>query len=172
MQSECYTEAMLNIVLIEPEIPQNTGNIGRTCLAMDATLHLVGPLGFSLDEKSLHRAGLDYWHQVKVVRHVSLEAFLETAPKRMIYTTAFADKTYTDIEYHRDDYILFGRETKGLPSSLYEDHPETTVRIPNWGNVRSLNLATSAGIVAYEAMRQMRVNGEIPPPITRAEDYK
>lgn len=163
---------MLNIILINPEIPANTGNIGRTCLALDATLHLVGPLGFSLDEKSLRRAGLDYWQHVKVVRHVSLEDFLETAPKRMIYTTAFADKDYTEIEYHRDDYILFGRETKGLPASLYKDHPETTVRIPNWGEVRSLNLSTSVGIVAYEAMRQLRASGEIPPPIGRAEDYK
>ncbi|HBN09121.1 MAG TPA: tRNA (uridine(34)/cytosine(34)/5-carboxymethylaminomethyluridine(34)-2'-O)-methyltransferase TrmL [Cyanobacteria bacterium UBA8530] len=163
---------MLNIVLIEPEIPPNTGNVGRTCAALDATLHLVGPLGFSLSEKSLKRAGLDYWSSVKVIEHPSLEDFLRILPKRMVFTTAFAEKSYTEIAYQKDDFILFGRETKGLPSSLYLDYPETTVRIPHWGQVRSLNLAVAVGIVAYEAVRQLSERGEIPPPVPRAPDYR
>ncbi|MGE5707143.1 MAG: tRNA (cytidine(34)-2'-O)-methyltransferase [Bacteroidota bacterium] len=161
---------MLNIVLVEPEIPQNTGNIGRTCVALNATLHLVGPLGFSLADRDLKRAGLDYWPQLKVVEYPDLETFLAVAPERMIYTTAFAEQSYTEIEYQKDDYILFGKETKGLPDFLYRDHPERTVRIPNWGPVRSLNLAVAAGVVAYEAIRQLGARGELPTPSPRLPD--
>lgn len=163
---------MLNIVLVEPEIPQNSGNIGRTCVGLDATLHLVGPLGFSLDEKSLKRAGLDYWKLLKIIEHRSLDDFLAGRPERMIFTTAFAEKAHTEIEYRKDDYILFGKETKGLPAHLYREHPETTVRIPNWGPVRSLNLAVAVGVVAHEAMRQLQARGSIPPPIPRALDHQ
>lgn len=161
---------MLNIVLVEPEIPQNTGNIGRTCVALNATLHLVGPLGFSLADRDLKRAGLDYWPQLKVVEYPDLETFLSVAPERMIYTTAFAEKSYTEIEYQKDDYILFGKETKGLPDFLYREHPERAVRIPNWGPVRSINLAVAAGVVAYEAIRQLGARGELPPPSPRLPD--
>lgn len=147
---------MFNIVLVEPEIPQNTGNIGRFCLAAGATLHLVHPLGFQLDDAALKRAGMDYWKQLTVVEHPSFGKFrLRTGEGRCIYCSTRAKRPYWDIQYRDGDYLIFGRETKGLPEELLEKNPDNTVTIPMPNSAaRSLNLATAAAIVLYEALRQ------------------
>ena len=145
----------LNIVLVEPEIPQNTGNIARTCAAIGATLHLVKPLGFSIDEKHVKRAGLDYWHLLEIKTYENLAEFMEVnKDKKMYFATTKADKTYCDISYEEDCYILFGKETKGLDEELLHNNMEYTLRIPMISEARSLNLSNSVAIVAYEAMRQ------------------
>jgi len=144
-----------NIVLVEPEIPPNTGNIARLCGATGTVLHLVGKLGFSTDDKALKRAGLDYWSEVDIHYWPDLKRLREAYPDaRFIYTSKKAAKSYIDIEFSRGDFIVFGKETKGLPEELIAANPETSVRIPIFGKVRSLNLSTAAGIVLYEAMRQ------------------
>ena len=146
---------VLNIVLFEPEIPQNTGNIARTCAAIGATLHLVKPLGFSIDEKHVKRAGLDYWHLLEIKTYENLAEFMEVnKDKKMYFATTKADKTYCDISYEEDCYILFGKETKGLDEELLHNNMEYTLRIPMISEARSLNLSNSVAIVAYEAMRQ------------------
>lgn len=145
----------LNIVLVEPEIPQNTGNIARTCAALGATLHLVKPLGFSIDEKQVRRAGLDYWHLLNLKVYENLEEFLlVNKDKKMYFATTKADKTYCDVSYENDCFILFGKETKGLPEELLYERMDTAVRIPMISDARSLNLSNSVAIIAYEAMRQ------------------
>ncbi|MBE7020307.1 MAG: tRNA (uridine(34)/cytosine(34)/5-carboxymethylaminomethyluridine(34)-2'-O)-methyltransferase TrmL [Ruminococcaceae bacterium] len=145
----------LNIVLVEPEIPQNTGNIARTCAAIGATLHLVKPLGFSIDEKQVRRAGLDYWHLLDLKVYENLEEFLlVNKDKKMYFATTKADKTYCDVSYENDCFILFGKETKGLPEELLYERMDTAVRIPMISDARSLNLSNSVAIIAYEAMRQ------------------
>ncbi len=145
----------LNIVLVEPEIPQNTGNIARTCAAIGATLHLVKPLGFSIDEKQVRRAGLDYWHLLDLKVYENLAEFMDlNKDKKMYFATTKADKTYCDVSYEEDCYILFGKETKGLPEELLYERMSTAVRIPMISDARSLNLSNSVAIVAYEAMRQ------------------
>ena len=145
----------LNIVLVEPEIPQNTGNIARTCAAIGATLHLVKPLGFSIDEKHVKRAGLDYWHLLDIKTYENLAEFMEVNKgRKMYFATTKADKTYCDISYEEDCYILFGKETKGLDEELLHNNMEYTLRIPMISEARSLNLSNSVAIVAYEAMRQ------------------
>ena len=145
----------LNIVLVEPEIPQNTGNIARTCAAIGATLHLVKPLGFSIDEKHVKRAGLDYWHLLTIKTYENIGEFLDVNKgKKMYFATTKADKTYCDIEYEEDCFILFGKETKGLDEELLYNNMEYTLRIPMVEDARSLNLSNSVAIVAYEAMRQ------------------
>lgn len=145
----------LNIVLVEPEIPQNTGNIARTCAALGATLHLVKPLGFSIDEKQVRRAGLDYWHLLDLKVYENLEEFLlVNKDKKMYFATTKADKTYCDVSYENDCFILFGKETKGLPEELLYERMDTAVRIPMISDARSLNLSNSVAIIAYEAMRQ------------------
>jgi tRNA (cytidine/uridine-2'-O-)-methyltransferase len=152
---------MFHIVLVEPEIPPNTGNIGRLCLATGSVLHLVEPLGFSLDDRMLKRAGLDYWPLVQVRRWASWEAFLAGQPPgaRLFYLTTKATRAYWVQAFEAGDYLVFGRETRGLPESLLERNPERCLTIPMAEQTRSLNLATSVGIVLYEALRQVRGEG-------------
>ncbi len=149
---------MFEIVLVEPEIPPNTGNIARLCLAAGARLHLVEPLGFSLDDKYLRRAGMDYWPRVPLARHASWEAFVHSLPEsaRCFYLTTKTDRPYWGAAFQPGDYLVFGRETKGLPERLLAAHPERCLTIPMEADARSINLATAAGIVLYEALRQCR----------------
>ena len=147
--------AKLNIVLLEPEIPANTGNIGRTCVATDTKLHLIEPLGFSLSEKALKRAGMDYWKDLDVTTYLDYEDFVEKNPNAKIYyATTKALKTYTDVQYEEDCYIMFGKESGGIPEEILLENQETAVRIPMMGEIRSLNLGNSVAIVLYEALRQ------------------
>lgn len=145
----------MNIVLFQPEIPQNTGNIGRTCVATDTVLHLIEPLGFRLDEKSLKRAGMDYWNQLDVRRYMNFEEFLEKNPNAKIWmATTKAKHCYSDVSYGKDDYIMFGKESAGIPEEILVDNEETCIRIPMLDKIRSLNLSNSVAIVLYEALRQ------------------
>ena len=151
---------MLNIVLHEPEIPANTGNIGRTCVAAGARLHLIEPLGFRLDEKSLKRAGMDYWKDLDVTTYIDYEDFLEKNPGAKIYmATTKADKIYTEVNYEPDCYIMFGKESAGIPEEILVKHKEESIRIPMVGDIRSLNLGNSVAIVLYEALRQNNFAG-------------
>ena len=146
---------MLNIVLHEPEIPANTGNIGRTCVATNTRLHLIEPLGFRLDEKSLKRAGMDYWKDLDVTTYIDYADFLERNPGAKIYmATTKALKVYTEVSYEPDCYIMFGKESAGIPEEILVQHQEDCVRIPMVGDIRSLNLSNSVSIVLYEALRQ------------------
>ena len=146
---------MLNIVLHEPEIPANTGNIGRTCVATNTRLHLIEPLGFRLDEKSLKRAGMDYWGSLDVTTYIDYADFLERNPGAKIYmATIKAPKVYTEVSYEPDCYIMFGKESAGIPEEILVQHQEDCVRIPMVGDIRSLNLSNSVSIVLYEALRQ------------------
>lgn len=146
---------MINIVLLEPEIPANTGNIGRTCVAAGARLHLIEPLGFRLDEKSIKRAGMDYWEHLDVTRYIDYQDFLERNPGAKIYmATTKAKKVYTEVKYEPDCYIMFGKESAGIPEEILVENQENCVRIPMVGDIRSLNLGNSAAIVLYEALRQ------------------
>lgn len=148
---------MLHVVLVEPEIPPNTGNIARLCLAAGARLHLVGPLGFSLDEKALRRAGMDYWERCDVRVWDSLEALqAEAGPAaRFFYLSSKVERPYWDACFADGDHLVFGRESRGLPASLLAAHPETCLTIPMRPEARSLNLATATGIVLFEAVRQL-----------------
>ena len=151
---------MLNIVLLEPEIPANTGNIGRTCVATNTRLHLIEPLGFRLDEKSLKRAGMDYWKDLDVTTYVNYEDFLAKNPGAKIYmATTKAQKVYTEISYEPDCYIMFGKESAGIPEEILVEHKEDCVRIPMVGDIRSLNLGNSVAVVLYEALRQNQFSG-------------
>ncbi len=146
---------MLNIVLFEPEIPANTGNIGRTCAATNTKLHLIEPLGFRLNEKALKRAGMDYWAELDVATYIDYNDFLEKNPGAMIYmATTKAEKVYTEVNYEPDCYIMFGKESAGIPEEILVRHKEDCIRIPMCGDIRSLNLGNSAAIVLYEALRQ------------------
>ena len=146
---------MLNIVLHEPEIPANTGNIGRTCVAAGARLHLIGPLGFSLSEKALKRAGMDYWKDLDVTVYIDYKDFLEKNPGAKIYmATTKAEKVYTEVSYEPDCYIMFGKESAGIPEEILVENRENCMRIPMMEKIRSLNLGNSAAIVLYEALRQ------------------
>lgn len=152
----------IHLVLVEPEIPPNTGNIARTCAATDSVLHLVKPLGFSLDEKSLRRAGLDYWPYVRLEVHESLDDFLtQYDGRRMWLATTKADRLYTEVSYQDEDMILFGRETAGLPREFIDSRREWAVRIPmsESTRLRSFNLSNSANIVLFEALRQLGFPG-------------
>ena len=145
----------MNILLHQPEIPANTGNIGRTCVALGARLHLIEPLGFRLDEKSLKRAGLHYWEKLDVTRYINFEDFLEKNPGAKIYmATTKSKQTYVDVTYEKDCYIMFGKESAGIPEEILLDYKKTSIRIPMYPEIRSLNLSNSVSIVAYEAMRQ------------------
>jgi tRNA (cytidine/uridine-2'-O-)-methyltransferase len=146
----------MNIVLVEPEIPPNTGNVGRLCLATRSTLHLVGPLGFSLDHRQLKRAGLDYWDEVDVREWASLEELQRAnVSARFFYLTTKAKRPYFEIKFQPHDFLVFGRETKGLPERVLEENRQSCITIPMHGT-RSLNLATAVAIVLFEAVRQVR----------------
>ena len=146
---------MLNIVLHEPEMPANTGNIGRTCVAAGARLHLIEPLGFSINDKMVKRAGIDYWDKLDVTVYDDFNDFCERNPGAKIYmATTKAHKTYTEVSYEPDCYIMFGKESAGIPEEILVDHEDTCVRIPMIGDIRSLNLSNSVAIVLYEALRQ------------------
>ncbi len=148
---------MLHVVLVEPEIPQNTGNIARTCLAAGARLHLVEPLGFEIDGAALRRAGMDYWEKCDVQRWKSLEELRGgSGGARFFFLTSKAQRPYWDAEFRDGDHLVFGRETRGLPQSLLATEQEHVLTIPMAAEARSLNLATSVGIVLYEACRQLR----------------
>lgn len=153
---------MFNVVLVEPEIPQNTGNIGRLCLAASCTLHLVHPLGFELNDAALKRAGMDYWKNLTVVEHPSFAHFqLRAKGGRFFYCSTKAKHAYWNIQYQPGDYLIFGRETRGLPESLLEKNPDNAITVPMSNpTARSLNLATAAGIVLYEALRQQTLQFE------------
>ena len=157
----------MNIVLLEPEMPANTGNIGRTCVATNSRLHLIEPLGFKLNEKMLKRAGLDYWDKLDVTVYSDYQDFLDKNPGAKIYmATTKAHKVYTEPEYEPDCYIMFGKESAGIPEEILLDNQENCVRIPRWGDIRSLNLSNSVSIVLYEALRQngfekMQMQGEL-----------
>ena len=145
----------LNIVLVEPEIPQNTGNIARTCAALGATLHLVHPLGFDISEKAVKRAGLDYWDKLEIIEYANLEEFKKKTENKNIYLLSTkSQKSYTDVNYEEDAYIIFGPETRGLPEDYILDNFDRAVRIPMREGLRSLNLSNSVAIVAYEVERQ------------------
>ncbi len=149
----------INVVLFEPEIPQNTGNIARTCAATGTKLHLIKPLGFSVSDKQLKRAGLDYWDLVDITYYEDLDEFLKINDKKEIYlSTTKANKFYSDVSYSDDCFIVFGKETKGLPENLHELYPENRIKIPMIQNehARSLNLSNSVNIVLYEALRQIK----------------
>lgn len=146
---------MFNIVLIEPQIPQNTGSIGRMCVNLGAKLHLIEPMCFDIDEKAVKRAGLDYWSELDLTVWKSLEDFLANNPiEKMHFATTKTDTIYWDASYAIGDYLVFGAETKGIPEPLLKENMEKCITIPMGGKGRSLNLATSTGIVAYEALRQ------------------
>ena len=146
---------MINIVLLEPEIPANTGNIGRTCVASGTRLHLIEPLGFKLNEKALKRAGMDYWKDLDVTTYIDFNDFLEKNPGAKIYmATTKAEKTYADVQYEDGCYIMFGKESAGIPEEILVNNKENCIRIPMVGDIRSLNLGNSVAIILYEALRQ------------------
>ncbi|MCM1084224.1 MAG: tRNA (uridine(34)/cytosine(34)/5-carboxymethylaminomethyluridine(34)-2'-O)-methyltransferase TrmL [Clostridium sp.] len=155
---------MLNIVLLEPEMPANTGNIGRTCVAAGARLHLIEPMGFLINDKMLKRAGLDYWHKLDVTTYINYEDFLEKNQGAKIYmATTKSKQRYTDVSYEEDAYIMFGKESAGIPEELLLGNKENCVRIPMMPEERSLNLSNSVAVVLYEALRQQgfpRLEGE------------
>ncbi len=157
----------LNIVLYEPEIPANTGNIGRTCVATGTRLHLIEPLGFQLTEKAVKRAGMDYWHELDVTRYIDYHDFLEKNPNAKIYmATTKGRRVYTEVSYEPDCFLMFGKESAGIPEEILKAHPAEAVRIPMLGDTRSLNLSNAAAIVLYEALRQngfaqMKLQGEL-----------
>ena len=157
----------MNIILFEPEIPANTGNIGRTCVATGTSLHLIEPLGFSLEEKHLKRAGMDYWKELDVTTYVNWEDFTRRNPDaKVYYATTKARHVYSEVNYEPDCYIMFGKESAGIPEEILKENPETCIRIPMVGETRSLNLSNSVAIVLYEALRQndfsnMKLEGEL-----------
>ena len=158
---------MLNIVLYEPEIPANTGNIGRTCVATGTRLHLIEPLGFKLSEKHLRRAGMDYWKYLDVTTYMDYEDFLNRNPGAKIYmATTKGPNVYTEAHFEPDCYIMFGKESAGIPEEILMEHKENCVRIPMINDIRSLNLSNSVAIVLYEALRQhqfdhMQLKGQL-----------
>ncbi len=153
---------MLHIVLFQPEIPQNTGNVGRMCAVTESRLHLVHPLGFEVTDKHLKRAGMDYWRSLDVHHHADWQAFRASpaAPKRLWLFTTKAERTFWDVTYAEEDGLVFGRETSGAPDWLHQELDPTRITIPRFNSaLRSLNLSTSVGIAAYEALRQLRHSG-------------
>lgn len=147
---------MLNVVLVEPEIPQNTGNISRTCAATGSRLHLIKPLGFDISDRQLKRAGLDYWHLLDVRLYENLEEFFSrNEPRQLRLFTTKAPRTYTELSYEDECYLIFGKETKGLPEELLFAHPEACVRLPMIAEARSLNLSNAVAVGVFEALRQL-----------------
>ena len=157
----------MNIVLLEPEMPANTGNIGRTCVATGTKLHLIEPLGFKLTDKLIKRAGLDYWDKLDVTVYSDFQDFLDKNPGAKIYmATTKGRHGYSDVAYEPDDYLMFGKESAGIPEEILLDNQDRCVRIPMWGDIRSLNLSNSVSIMLYEALRQngfehMTMQGEL-----------
>lgn len=159
----------MNIVLLEPEMPANTGNIGRTCAATGTRLHLIEPLGFKLNEKALRRAGLDYWEKLDVTVYSDYQDFLDKNPKalnKLYFATTKAHRVYSDVAYEPDCYLMFGKESGGIPEELLIENEDRCIRVPMWGEIRSLNLSNSVSIVLYEALRQqgfekMELEGEL-----------
>ncbi|GFI60969.1 tRNA (cytidine(34)-2'-O)-methyltransferase [Clostridiales bacterium] len=150
----------MNIVLHEPEIPQNTGNISRTCAVTHSVLHLIRPLGFSVDDKYLKRSGLDYWKYLDVRYYENFDDFIsKNKGARIFMATTKARKLYTEVEYSDDDYIMFGRESAGIPEEILLDYKNTSIRIPMYDDLRSLNLSNSVAIILYEALRQQGFQG-------------
>ena len=150
----------MNVILLEPEIPQNTGNIGRTCCATGTKLHLIEPMGFRINEKNLKRAGMDYWDDLDVTIYDSFKDFMDQHPGIKIWmATTKAAHRYTDVEFGPDDYIMFGKESAGIPEEILVDNEDTCIRIPMNPEIRSLNLANSVAIVLYEALRQNDFHG-------------
>lgn len=145
----------MNIVLVEPEIPQNTGNIARSCRATGSTLHIVKPMGFSIDDKKLKRAGLDYWHELDIRYYENLEGFFAKCKGTYYFCSTKAQKRHSEVQYCDGDYLVFGKETKGLPETLLHDRYDSCVRIPMLPGIRSLNLSNAVAIVLYEALRQL-----------------
>ena len=153
--AEKTRKSMFNIVLYQPEIPQNTGNISRTCACTGAALHIIKPMGFEITDAKLKRAGLDYWDKLNLTYYDSLEDFFEkTKGGRYFYLSKKASKRYTDISFNDGDYLIFGKETKGLPEHIIFDNPDTALRIPMAKDLRSLNLSNTVALVLYEALRQ------------------
>jgi tRNA (cytidine/uridine-2'-O-)-methyltransferase len=153
--SEDVEARSVHIVLFEPEIPANTGNISRTCAATGCVLHLIRPLGFSTDDRQLKRAGLDYWHLLDIRYHDSIHELWEQHPDgRFFYASTKGGKRYTDVSYHPDDFLVFGKETAGLPSWVLEQYRDSVIRIPIREDARSLNLSNAVAIVVFEALRQ------------------
>lgn len=145
----------MNIVLLEPEIPANTGNIGRTCVAAGARLHLIEPLGFRLNEKEIKRAGMDYWQDLDVRTYLNYDDFREKNPDaRIFYASTKAPQTYAQVAYEENDYLMFGKESAGIPEEILVENQETVIRIPMIEDARSLNLSNAVAIVLYEALRQ------------------
>lgn len=157
----------MHIILHQPEIPANTGNIGRTCVATGTSLHLIEPLGFRLDEKSVKRAGMDYWEHLDVERYINYQDFCKKHPGAKVWmATTKAKRIYTEVSFSPDDYIMFGRESGGIPEEILVENEETCIRIPMMEQIRSLNLSNSVAIVLYEALRQngfrdMQTEGEL-----------
>lgn len=150
----------MHIVLVEPEIPQNTGNIARTCAATGVNLHLVEPLGFSTDDRYLKRAGLDYWHLVQIEYHRNIQELQSKYPgKTFYYATTKGEKYYTDVNYTQDDFLVFGPETRGLPRELLKANASSCIKIPMIEEARSLNLSNAVAVVLYEAIRQLGFPG-------------
>lgn len=150
----------MNIVLLEPEIPQNTGNIGRTCVATGTKLHLIEPLGFRIDEKSVKRAGMDYWPSLEKEIYSSYGDFKEKHPDSVVYmATTKADRIYTEVEYDTDCFIMFGKESAGIPEEILVENHDRCIRIPMIGDTRSLNLSNSVAVILYEALRQNGFRG-------------
>lgn len=157
----------MNIILHQPEIPQNTANIGRTCVATGTKLHLIEPLGFKLDDKSVKRAGMDYWQHVQLYRYMNFEEFLEKNPDAKIWmATTKAKHVYSEVTFGENDFIMFGKESAGIPEEILVDYEDTCIRIPMLPDIRSLNLSNSVAICLYEALRQqnfesMQLKGEL-----------
>ena len=151
---------MLNIVLVEPEIPQNCGNIARTCAATGCRLHLIRPLGFDISEKAVKRAGLDYWHMVEVIDYENLaDFFAKNEVKQMWCLSTKAPRSYVEAAFSDGDYLFFGKETKGLPEDFLESHRESCIRLPMRAEARSLNLSNAVAITVFEALRQLEFPG-------------
>ncbi len=162
----------LHVALIEPQIPPNTGNIARLCAATDTSLHLIGRLGFSLDDRELKRAGLDYWNDVDLWHHPEWRAFRDAISRdRCLYFSANATRSFWDAPFQANSCLVFGNETEGMPARILEKHPERCFQVPMSGPVRSLNLATAVGVVLYEGLRQIRP-GDGPEPRRRGRDSR
>ena len=164
---------MINIVLLEPEIPFNTGAIGRTCVATGCRLHLIEPMGFSIDEKQVKRAGLDYWPRLDVTKYDCYDDFLAKNPGiKMYYATTKGKNIYADVEFPDGAYVMFGKESAGIPESILAHHKDECIRIPMMGQERSLNLSNSVAVIAYEALRQQGFAGmNTEGHLTKFEDY-